>query len=1050
MHYAVVKLTPQTEKIHHTTTMQGVSLDFSRVQLYGRQEELKIVQETARAGEVLLLYGYSGSGKSRVVEAAITPENHFVLASGKFDQLHDSRPFSALLDCISNALNQACKSSETKQKLRQRLESVELEVLYQLMPVTIHDVVGLPEPGREDKTRQEISHIATLAKVGHAFEVIIEAVASLLDTKLVLFLDDLQFGDAATMDLLVQLATSQALKDVAFVFAYRDNEVNQQHPWANRLTRLNRVTKLEILGLPLHSTEQLLQDLTRREDCHDLAVLIQQKTFGNPFFTLQMLDMLQQKHIIYYSAKELQWEWDISTVQKTISLTPNVIDVIVSKLKDLTEELQLITHVAACLGQRFDRETIQTVLPHCSNLTALLQTLQEAHIIEAVDENPSATLQCYKWGHDQIQQAAYSTIPQPKLLHWQVGVALKPLLYSSPANRQLLTIVHQLNQGIGRGYQSRPGEFREQDQVELAVWNVQAAQVCFQQSAYAHAIPYVDAALGLLVGKQEKDPVKPWTQHYSTMLELSKLAIKAYFCVGRLNDCADQIQQHYALARTLEDTLPIYPIEILMTQNGIKRSIDRGIEVLNLLGDRKVQRKPGIVTILKMYWRIRRRLKKAKDLKELLFSLPVIQDHNTETFFDILGNLTASCWTAAEHMLMAYLVFLGVEKQLDHGFVTAFPFALLTSVLGTFLEYDLAFQMAEAVLAMVPQTPREDQARSEICVRAFGMFRLPIRAHTDPTLRAHKLALEVGDNLWAGNAGTNYIQCCLHAGHLPLGALVDDAKMIHQSVEQLQVLQCLEYVQPIIQAVVNLNSTTGGVQLDGEFAKQDFYKCLPKDKLTVFLVYHTFQLMLGLHFQDMALCRQVTDIYWKGSKEPDGLLHSNVAKRFYYGLAAYSLAGCGGKDKRKQYRRGKIMERQLKALAENGCVNCVHLLLALVAERLAQKRRSHPDTVKEAFDKAIMIGMRAGFVADSALTCHRAALYFRRKGEVHNAVRYTEKSLHLYARWEAWAVVSKMCNEYGLQLENYSSDFSFVGSSSMKRMPSETLGSSALLSMPFA
>ena len=77
----------------------------------------------------------------------------------------------------------------------------------------------------------------------------------------------------------------------------------------------------------------------------------------------------------------------------------------------------------------------------------------------------------------------------------------------------------------------------------------------------------------------------------------------------------------------------------------------------------------------------------------------------------------------------------------------------------------MAYELAETVLTMIDRTPREDQARSEICVRAFGMFRVPIREHIGPTLRVHKLALEVGDNLWAGNAGTNYIQCCLYLYH---------------------------------------------------------------------------------------------------------------------------------------------------------------------------------------------------------------------------------------------------------------------------------------------
>jgi len=208
--------------------------------------------------------------------------------------------------------------------------------------------------------------------------------------------------------------------------------------------------------------------------------------------------------------------------------------------------------------------------------------------------------------------------------------------------------------------------------------------------------------------------------------------------------------------------------------------------------------------------------------------------------------------------------------------------------------------------------------------------------------------------------------------------------------------------------------------------------------------------MLALHFDDMDVCQEVTDLYWKSSKEPDGLLHSNVAKRFYYGLASYALAVAGSKrQRRQQYQRGKIMERQLKALAKNGSVNCVHLLQALIAERLAQSggRRKQVEVkgmvVKQAYDKAISIALRAGFVSDAALIYHRAAIYFQRVGDAEFAMEYTEKSIELYARWEAWSIVHTMCRRYGLTMKSYSSSFSLAGSSTMKRISTDISRSSS-------
>lgn len=240
------------------------------------------------------------------------------------------------------------------------------------------------------------------------------------------------------------------------------------------------------------------------------------------------------------------------------------------------------------------------------------------------------------------------------------------------------------------------------------------------------------------------------------------------------------------------------------------------------------------------------------------------------------------------------------------------------------------------------------------------------------------------------------------------------------------------------------------VQLDGKIANKNFYKSLRNDKLTVFHVYHTYQLMLALHFQDKEVCKEVTDICWKSSNEPDGLLHANVAKRFYYGLlVAYVLANpkesscCAS---RKQYRKGKLMERQPRALAKNGSVNCVvHLLQGLVAERLVQTNRSPKATVKDALDKAISLGLRAGFVSDTALIYHRAAIYFRQQKDEDLATRYTRESVELYTRRVAWSVTRYMCDAYRIKRKNGS--FAFAGASTTNRITIEDTGSSRSLQL---
>src|SRR4029453_14387616 len=115
------------------------------------------------------------------------------------------------------------------------------------------------------------------------------------DHPLALFLDDLQWLDAATLALLEDLLTHPDVRHVLLIGAYRDNEVTAGHPLIGTLDRMRRAGAAvhEIVLAPL--THEHVGHLVADSLCSDqdsaapLAELVHQKTGGNPFFVIQFL-----------------------------------------------------------------------------------------------------------------------------------------------------------------------------------------------------------------------------------------------------------------------------------------------------------------------------------------------------------------------------------------------------------------------------------------------------------------------------------------------------------------------------------------------------------------------------------------------------------------------------------------------------------------------------------------------------------------------------------------------------------------------------------------
>ena len=265
---------------------------------------------------------------------------------------------------------------------------------------------------------------------------------------LALFLDDLQWLDAATLDLLEDLLTRSELKHLMLIGAYRDNEVDAVHPLMRKLQAI-RSTGAEVKEItlgPLNSEhlEQLLADAIRcaPERSAPLAQLVQEKTGGNPFFAIQFISSLAEEKMLVFDHDGAGWSWDLDRIHAK-GYTDNVVDLMITKLIRLPAETQTALQQMACLGNIAEVATLSTVLEatHGQADAALWEGVRQG-FVERLDGS-------YKFIHNRVQEAAYSLIPKESHAeaHLRIGRLLDAHTAAEKREAIIFDIVNHLNRG---------------------------------------------------------------------------------------------------------------------------------------------------------------------------------------------------------------------------------------------------------------------------------------------------------------------------------------------------------------------------------------------------------------------------------------------------------------------------------------------------------------------------------------------------------------------------------------------------------------------------
>jgi serine/threonine protein kinase len=437
--------------------------------LYGREREVQTLLEAFErvangTSELMLVAGFSGIGKTAVVNEVHKPivRQHGYFIKGKFDQFNRNIPFSAFVQALRDLMGQLLSESDAQlmQWQAKILAAVgeNGQVLIEVIP-ELELIIGQQPPA------PEISGTAAQNRFNLLFQKFIE-VFTTAEHPLVLFLDDLQWADSASLQLLKLLMNDNGY--LLILGAYRDNEVSAAHPFIMTVEELKKtgeiVNTITLAPLAFEDTNQLVADTLNcsTQLAKPLSELVDRKTQGNPFFTTQFLKALHEDGQIRFDRDRRYWECDIVQVN-ALSLTDDVVEFMALQLQKLPDETQQVLKLAACVGNQFDLATLAIVSeqPLTQTATALWKALQEGLILPTsqVYKFFQSTEQSnveqignprYRFLHDRVQQAAYSLIPETEraIAHYQIGQLLLQQISPVAREERIFELVNQLNYGI--------------------------------------------------------------------------------------------------------------------------------------------------------------------------------------------------------------------------------------------------------------------------------------------------------------------------------------------------------------------------------------------------------------------------------------------------------------------------------------------------------------------------------------------------------------------------------------------------------------------------
>ncbi|NEU94677.1 ATP-binding sensor histidine kinase [Bradyrhizobium uaiense] len=964
--------------------------------LYGREREVEALraalERVVKGGgpELVLVSGYSGIGKSSVVhelhKALVPPRGLF--ASGKFDQYKRDIPYATLGQALQGIVRPLLSRGDIELGLRRDslLEALgsngRLMVdLVSELTLVIGEQPQVPELAPRDAQRR--------------FQMVFQRFVSVFarpEHPLVLFLDDLQWLDPATLDLLDDLLTHSDLPHLLLIGAYRDNEADATHPLIRKLEAIRsqggKVKEITLAPLSHEHLGQLVADALRCDTARaaPLARLVQEKTAGNPFFATQFLRALADERLLTFDHGVSQWTWDLDRIRAK-GYTENVVELMVGKIARLPAETQTALQQLACLGNAAEPPLLALTLG--TSEADVDTALQEAVHQGLVDRFEGR----YRFSHDRVQEAAYSLMPEALRAeaHLGIGRLLAATIPEERRSEAVFDIVNQLNRGASR---IDSPEEREQ----AAKLNLLAGKRARASTAYASALNYLADGRALL-------PQDPWGQYYRLAFDLEFYRAECEFLTGALADADERLSALSGRAMNSTDGAAIarLRLDLYTTLGRNDRAVEVSLEHLRQTGiDWNAH--PSSEEVRREYTRVWRQL--GDRPIEDLAALPIMTDPLCLSTLEVLASLQAPARFTNEH-LPRLVAGRMTNISLEHGNSDASPLAYVRfgQLLTGLGDYRNGLRFGKLGVDLVEKAGL-GRFKSRVYL-AFGHSISPWNNHVNISLGELKLAFEaaeqVGDLTFASYARSSIITLLLFAGE-PLNSVDQQCEDAAAFIRKARFDLVAGMIGPSQQLIKTLRGRTdrfGSFTTSPQFDEREAERFLatgPQSKIAA-CWYWIRKLQARFFAHEWAAAVEA------GSKARQLLWtsQSNVEEAEYLFYGALALAAhydAVSAVEQAQYRVNILgLHARLRALADN-CPENFANRAALVGAEIARIDGRALDAM-DLYERAIRSARASGFVHNEALACEIAARFYAARGFDQIAPVYLRNALDGYLRWGA-------------------------------------------------
>jgi PAS domain S-box-containing protein len=979
--------------------------------LYGRQREIEtLLAAFARvvksgAPELVLVSGYSGIGKSSVVnelhKVLVPPRSLF--ASGKFDQYKRDIPYATLAQAFQSLVRLLLGKSDPElagwRAALQEALGPNARLIVDLVPelkLITGEPPQVPELPPQDAQRR--------------FQLVFRRFLGVFarpEHPLALFLDDLQWLDAATLDLIEDLLAQSDVRHLLLIGAYRDNEVDGSHPLMRKLDAIRQagvpVQEITLAPLVRDDLAQLIADALRCAPARaaPLAQLVHAKTGGNPFFVLQFLSVLADEGLLAFEPGAARWAWDLERIQAK-RYTDNVAELMVGKLSRLPDEVQKTLQWLACLGNSAEVSALSLVLG--SSEEQLYEALWDAVRLELIERVAVA----YRFVHDRVQEAAYSLIPEDSRAetHLRIGRLLVSHTPSHKREEAIFDIVNQLNRGAAL---ITSGEEREQ----LAELNLLAGQRAKASTAYASALTYLTTGVQLL-------PDDAWKRLHELTFALELNRAECEFLTGELAVADERliVLSNRGANETEQATVACLRID-LYTMTDLERAPDVGLEYLRRVGI-EWPAHPGKEDALREYERMRSLLG-SRSIQELI-DLPLVSDAAAIATIGVLVRMVPSA-LPADPNLPCLLMCRAVSLILEHGNCDAscLAYAELATVMGPYFgEYETGFGFAKLAYELVERRGfRRFEARTYLLCGYLMMWSSHVRAGRPLLRRALEAANQSGDL-------THAAYCCyyLNTNLLAAGDPLSDAQReaenglafvrktrfdfaVDVTTTQLALIRTLRGLTPVF-----------GSFDHAEFDERRIERRFAENRGLAFAEcwYWIRKLQARFFAGDYAVALESASraerLLWTSLSQPE-----TAEYHFYSALSHAAAFDLTAASERQQHIEALAAHcRQLDVWAQH-CPENFANRAALVWAEIARIEDRALDAM-ELYEQAIRSAQANGFVQNEALAYERASAFYRARGFDQFADIYLRNARHCYLRWGADGKVRQLDRLYPHLPEN--------------------------------